>query len=714
MASTRRLRIFQDSSSNGPEMPRPANYDSSTIPPAALVPLGQSSKGNEVVLDPSMRASDGRSPLKASQPKISPHSVAFSCNWEIFFPAPPRPAFNTDSPIKRAQQFYDQPSGSQTAERDNLASLHSFSNSNKENQSRTFHSDNIAEFPEPSYDYKPAPKRPSTSGSPQQPPNRKKSKLERNGDPQLPEPHEMPHIEDTGTKPPYSYASLIGMSILRAPNRRLTLSQIYKWISDTFSYYRISETGWQNSIRHNLSLNKAFIKQERPKDDPGKGNYWAIEPGMETQFIRDKKSHRPVSAGGPAMKTFSKPVNDPSQSVWSMPVTTTAETKPRNPDAVEQPSSDATIPASDAIVPEDVHEQAYSMPAPNPRVTLSSPVVIGSSPPITRHLEINDESPQQLVDPLLPSPQPRGKKRNSATMDDSGYFSSLESSATRPSHVLGAAGEVQSDRPRNKRGRAEEEIARIRSSSHDISPSKGRSSLKQPSSQLVSSSPLRYFDSSSMLPPLTPGVVFKIPPKPPASVSPNTNLRYHRDKIRELVGSPIRSSLLHDDVPFSPAFNLVDDDHFGNYDGFHLGFDIFVDKDENDSPRRFLAKSPEKRSIRRPRIDRPTKTGKILADVTNTNLNSKSLAPAFKAPYLASPIRHKSPSKSTEGYYGNTCGDDILDLDFLVDEELEQNENGELDILQGFQKIGKQAKVAAKTTEMGRPPLGARSQTSRF
>jgi forkhead transcription factor HCM1 len=51
-------------------------------------------------------------------------------------------------------------------------------------------------------------------------------------------------------------------------------------MSDTYSFYKLTDSGWQNSIRHNVSLNKAYIKQEeRPKDAPGKGRYWTIQPG---------------------------------------------------------------------------------------------------------------------------------------------------------------------------------------------------------------------------------------------------------------------------------------------------------------------------------------------------------------------------------------------------------------------------------------------------
>lgn len=91
-------------------------------------------------------------------------------------------------------------------------------------------------------------------------------------------------------KPPYSYATLIGMSILSHPEKRLTLALIYLWISDTFKYYKREDVGWQNSIRHNLSLNKAFIKGDKSKD--GKGHYWCIESGFEDQFLKSRNNKK--------------------------------------------------------------------------------------------------------------------------------------------------------------------------------------------------------------------------------------------------------------------------------------------------------------------------------------------------------------------------------------------------------------------------------------
>ncbi|CAK7245621.1 MAG: transcription factor [Sporothrix thermara] len=93
--------------------------------------------------------------------------------------------------------------------------------------------------------------------------------------------------ENKNLKPQYSYAQMITQAIMNTSEGRLNLNGIYNFIMENYSYYKHQQAaGWQNSIRHNLSLNKAFEKVARSTEEPGKGMKWYILPDYKDEMIR--------------------------------------------------------------------------------------------------------------------------------------------------------------------------------------------------------------------------------------------------------------------------------------------------------------------------------------------------------------------------------------------------------------------------------------------
>uniref|UniRef100_G3PN68 Forkhead box protein K2 n=1 Tax=Gasterosteus aculeatus aculeatus TaxID=481459 RepID=G3PN68_GASAC len=116
------------------------------------------------------------------------------------------------------------------------------------------------------------------------------------------------------SKPPYSYAQLIVQAITLAQDKQLSLNEIYNHITKNYPYYRTADKGWQNSIRHNLSLNRYFIKVARSQEEPGKGSFWRIDPSSEGKLIEQAfRKRRP--RGVPCFRTPHGPLSSRSAPV---------------------------------------------------------------------------------------------------------------------------------------------------------------------------------------------------------------------------------------------------------------------------------------------------------------------------------------------------------------------------------------------------------------
>ncbi|XP_066550911.1 forkhead box protein N3 isoform X1 [Amia ocellicauda] len=125
--------------------------------------------------------------------------------------------------------------------------------------------------------------------------------------------------QNPNCKPPYSFSCLIFMAIEDSPSKRLPVKDIYNWILEHFPYFANAPTGWKNSVRHNLSLNKCFKKVDKDRSQSiGKGSLWCIDPEYRQNLIQalKKTPYHPYS------QVFNTPPTSPQayQSMSSPPL----------------------------------------------------------------------------------------------------------------------------------------------------------------------------------------------------------------------------------------------------------------------------------------------------------------------------------------------------------------------------------------------------------
>ncbi|KAJ7380297.1 Forkhead box protein N1 [Desmophyllum pertusum] len=83
------------------------------------------------------------------------------------------------------------------------------------------------------------------------------------------------------------------MALKNSDSGTLPVSEIYKFMMGKFPYFKTAPDGWKNSVRHNLSLNKAFCKLERPQGaSQRKGCLWSLNPSGVNRWTKKSESGR--------------------------------------------------------------------------------------------------------------------------------------------------------------------------------------------------------------------------------------------------------------------------------------------------------------------------------------------------------------------------------------------------------------------------------------
>ncbi|KAJ1879543.1 hypothetical protein H4R99_007147 [Coemansia sp. RSA 1722] len=190
-------------------------------------------------------------------------------------------------------------------------------------------------------------------------------------------------------RPPYSYTALIAQAILVSKNKQLTLREIYNSIDSMYPQIcQGPDVGWQNTIRHNLSLNLCFKRIPRSQLSPseslklrGKGSYWTVDVELMDPNTR-KRLEEAIAKGKPAI-ILTEPIDGASHRVARK------KSKPFHSESRSSPVASAKCASSDLVIldngvvnqsfPQSANSSPYSLYS-REEIQYVSPAIQSSSP----------------------------------------------------------------------------------------------------------------------------------------------------------------------------------------------------------------------------------------------------------------------------------------------------------------------------------------------
>lgn len=244
--------------------------------------------------------------------------------------------------------------------------------------------------------------------------------------------------EEYRTKPACSYSNLIATCLrTHGTPKGMSLAEIYKSIKELFPYYKYCPDGWQSSVRHNLSLNKAFRKVSKE----GKGWLW----GLDEEFCAEKERAKKKQAAASAAKAKAAALKLEQQQLQQQKLQQQKleQQKQLQNQAIQQPQlQQKTQAALSAQLPQGI-QQSYTPQT----IPLQSPTINQQQKLSQISLQNTNTSPPQRP---LSNPQVQGTPSSSTSQPQQNIPTSIPIQQFQPQQPQTASSTSSSVQPQPK------------------------------------------------------------------------------------------------------------------------------------------------------------------------------------------------------------------------------------------------------------------------